>query len=74
MEEKEYWYNDTTYINISSNNRIGVTLYYGQYRKFAIKTSADIEPDRERKIKKLLKFLGGEKKHVSPMHGCTHYC
>lgn len=74
MENIEYWLNDNVCINITSNNRIGVTLHYGSARQYAIKTSADIKGNRDKQIKDLLKFLREEKKNVTPLHGCTHYC
>lgn len=75
MENTEYWINDgKVLIEISSNNRIGVTLFYGSARQYSIKTSADIEQNRDKQIKSLLKLLREEKKNVTPLHGCTNYC
>jgi len=74
MENTEYWLNDRVFINITSNNRIGVTLYYGSARQYAIKISADLADSRDKQVKELLKLLREEKKNVTPLHGCTHYC
>lgn len=73
MEAKEFWYNDTTYVNISANNRIGVTLYYGRARQYSIKASADMSNDTTKDIKNLLKRIKEEKKYINPVHGCTQY-
>lgn len=74
METKEFWYNDNVLVNISVNNRIGVTLYYGNNRQYAIKTSEEIKGEQTKQIKEMLRNLREQKKFVTPLHGCTAYC
>lgn len=69
----EYWYSNTVLVTKSSNGRIGVTLYYGSSRQYAIKKSEEIKGDEEKQIKVILKKLREEKKYVTPSHGCTNY-
>lgn len=69
----EYWYSNTVHVTKSSNGKIGVTLYYGSSRQYAIKKSEDIKGDEEKQIKAMLKVIREEKKDVSPIHGLTHY-
>ena len=69
----EYWYSNTVLVTKSSNGKIGVTLYYGRSRQFAIKKSEEIKGEEEKQIKSMLKVIREEKRNVSPIHGCTHY-
>lgn len=69
----EYWYSNTVLVTKSSNGRIGVTLYYGSNRQYAIKKSEEIKGEEEKQIKAMLKHIREEKKNVSPVHGFTHY-
>lgn len=69
----EYWYSDTVLVTKSSNGKIGVILYYGSSRQYAIKKSEEIKGDEEKQIKAILKVIRGEKKNVSPVHGFTHH-
>lgn len=69
----EYWYSNTVYVTKSSNGKIGVTLYYGSNRQYAIKKSEEIKGDEEKQIKAMLKDIREEKRNVSPIHGFTHY-
>lgn len=69
----EYWYSNTVLVTKSSNGRIGVTLYYGSSRQYAIKKSEEIKGEEEKQIKTMLKQIREEKRNVSPVHGCTQY-
>lgn len=69
----EYWYSNTVLVTKSSNGKIGVTLYYGSSRQYAIKKSEEIKGNEEKQIKTMLKQIREEKKNVSPVHGFTHY-
>lgn len=69
----EYWHSDTVLVTESANNKIGVTLYYGNVRQYSIKTSEEIKGDKDKQIKAILKKLREEKKHVTPSHGLTNY-
>lgn len=69
----EYWYSNTVLVTKSSNGKIGVTLYYGSSRQYAIKKSEEIKGEEQKQIKSMLKVIREEKKNVSPVHGCTHY-
>jgi len=73
METKEYWQTNNILVNVGSNGRVGVTLYYGSSRQYAIKDSSDIVKDVETTIKKLVKNCKEGKKYVTPLHGCTYY-
>ena len=67
----EYWYSNTVLVTESSNNKIGVTLYYGKARQYSIRTSEELKGDKDKQIKAILKKLGEEKKYITPSHGCT---
>lgn len=69
----EYWHSNTVLVTESANNKIGVTLYYGNVRQYSIKTSEEIKGDKDKQIKAILKKLREEKKYVTPSHGCTNY-
>lgn len=69
----EYWFSNTVYVTKSSNGKIGVTLYYGSNRQYAIKKSEEVKEDEQKQIKEMLKDIRLEKKNVTPVHGCTHY-
>ena len=69
----EYWHTDNVLVTKSSNGKIGVTLYYGSSRQYAIKKSEEVKEGEQKQIKEMLKDIRLEKKNVTPVHGCTHY-
>lgn len=69
----EYWHSDTVLITESTNNKICVTLYYGNARQYSIQTSEERKGDKDKQIKAILKKLREEKKCITPLHGCTNY-
>ena len=69
----EYWYSNTVLVTKSNNGKIGVTLYYGSSRQYAIKKSEEIKGEEEKQVKAMLKQIREEKRNVSPVHGFTYY-